>query len=123
MLNLVGEGMSKPASLRTEIRAILEQAKLAGKPIEAQVIWGLLSFDASRDALANLLSLMVRDKQVVRTPGTGTGPGNPGTYEPGPVPVGNTRDSVSSFMGFREHSRLVDARKAARAWLKQGATR
>lgn len=107
-------------TIRAEIHELVTAAKTAGKPITANIIWGSLSQDVCEAACINLLSLMVREGQVIRVAGDGTGKGNPGTYEPGPNPIRNARESMSSFMGFREHGRLMDARKGARAFWKEG---
>lgn len=114
----------KPTT-RQEVRAIVDEAKRAGKPITANIIWGLISREMPYQNVLTLLSLMVRANQLNLTPGVATGAmGKPaGTYEPGAKPVTSERGAQQEYyprmMGFREHARLVEARKDAREWLEQ----
>lgn len=103
-------------TVRAEIRAIVDDAKLRGKPITSEIIWGLLARAVPELSCKNVLAMMVRAQQVRRFDNTAGG--KSGFYEPGPVAVNEGRaiERCSMIMGFREHARLMAARKAAREW-------
>lgn len=114
-------------TIRAEARAIVDEAKLAGKPITARIIWGLMSREVPEDSFVNLLSSMCGSHQLVRVEAPPELASNGAScYEPGPVVVtdgGGARDGLSRLMGNMEHRRLEKARAAARKWLKQPAAR
>lgn len=103
--------MTKPETpVRTEIRAIVDEAKRAGKPITARIIWGLLSRDIPERSFTATLSFMVRDRQLVL---------ERHCYTPGPEPVTETRARPTlgfGLLGNMAMKRLVSARKEARRW-------
>lgn len=106
--------------LRTEIRAIVDQAHAAGKPISAALIWGLVTRDVPEASLLQTLSIMCQRKCLVKE----TAPD--GTFErrgtmmylPGPEPVPDTGkpERSSGMLGNMAHRRLMEARKTARRW-------
>lgn len=104
--------------IRIEIRQIVDNAKRAGKPVTAQIIWGLLTRDVPEDSFNNILSMMCRAQQLVKVPGDGQAKWNPHFYEPGPKPITDKRavDRFSMIMGNMQHKRLLNARAAARKW-------
>lgn len=104
--------------IRLEIRQIVDNAKRAGKPITAQIIWGLLTREVPEDSFNNILSMMCRAEQLIRVPGDRQAKWNPHFYEPGPKPITDKRsvDRFSMIMGNMQHKRLLEARAAARRW-------
>lgn len=108
-------------SMRSEIRALVDEANRAGKPISARIIWGLLTRDVPQYALENLLSSMCGSHQLVKVEAkTPQGKAAPSFYSPGPVPVheSNRREQIMKSMGFMEMKRLREARADAQSWAK-----
>lgn len=118
---------AKPLSVRTEIRQFVDAAKAARLPIDSQIIWGSLARDVPEHAFKSILSLMTRAGELTAKAGAPArspdGRGRPPCYyEPGRAlkPDRGTHESWPRLIGNMEHARLVEARKAARGFWKEG---
>lgn len=100
--------------LRLEIRAIVDRAHAAGKPISGRIIWGLLAEDAQENRFRMELSLMVKRGELRLV----MQPLGPATYEPGEKPAGTKSNGTwhSGLLGNKAMLRLLDAREEAREW-------
>lgn len=108
------------SSLFMEIRRIVDQAKAAGKPITTPIVWGLLKHQVPEASIRQFVSIMVGKRQLTRIDPPEKRLGVLSTLEPGPEPVtqGARIGRVSRLLGNMEHRRLMEARKAAREWLR-----
>lgn len=109
-------------TLRAEIRAIVDEAHRAGKPIGSHVIWGLVTRELPESRIAAEINVMVKCSQLVSVipPEGYCADSRIRVYEPGPVAVvesGRARQG-DQFMGNMEHMRLIEAREVARKWLR-----
>jgi hypothetical protein len=109
-------------TVRADIRALVDQAQRAKRPITSQIIWGLLSREIPEDSFTALLSSMCGSHQLTKVePPAALEPkrgAKAWCYEPGPVDVvdGRRRERVSMSMGNMAHRRFVEAKAAARRW-------
>ena len=115
-----------PMSIRAEVRAIVDEAKRIGRPITAEIIWGLLSREMGSASFRPLLSTMVHDRELMLMPQQwrpGMRGRAPGMYEPGPAPVVQLAPLRPQHRGLsnRQHGRLTEARAAALAWKQEAA--
>lgn len=116
--------MSKPAALYVMVRKIVDDAK--PRSVTSALIWGSLPIDVPRESLLSELPRMVRAGYLKRTQGPKV-PGQrgdpPGLYLPGKnqVPAADGKPSAPRMLGNREMLRLLDARKAARAWKREAS--
>lgn len=112
-------------SLRQEMHAIVVEAHRAGRPIGAELIWGLLTRDVSLRRVTSELTWMQRGDQVRAQPapkGMFEGGHKHNVYTPGPAAVPAARGGryFDEFLGAMEALRLQAARAQARKWLREG---
>lgn len=101
-------------TLRQQIRAIVDRAHAAGKPITWRVIWGLLDEDIDEKVVGVEISNMVKRGELTLL----NHHYGPGENTPSARSFGTWR---SSLLGFKQMARLIDAREQARQWEGAGA--
>lgn len=114
-------------SIRQEIRDIVDRAHREGRPIHTMTIWGSLTRDIAHADFVQFVRGMAQAQQLVAVDKPARfawkQKGRPPIfYAPGPnKPTGRKGDeAVPALMGFREYGRIMEARKAARTYWREG---